>query len=400
MKVKYLIIGAGVAGLSFAATLKKHGEDSFLILEKENEAGGLCRSTICNDAPIDTGGGHILDVRNQQALDFLFFYMPEEEWNIYNRNTKIIIGDNIVGYPLEANIWQFPQELQLDYLESIARVQSENRNEMPEKFLDWVYWKLGDKIAQTYMIPYNTKMWSLNDLNELGTYWLYKLPDVSFRETLLSCLNKSPSGKIPAHAQFYYPKDTGYGEVFLRIAETIKDKINYNYIVSDIDTKSLTVNNEFSAKYIINTAPWHEFITSFPADIQDRIGQLKYNSIDIDYYSTDSYDTQTHWTYYADINLPYHRVIHRDNIVNNSKGYWTETNSKRRTKRGESYWDNKYAYPLNTVNKPENIKEILDYMASFNILGLGRWGQWEHMNSDVAISHGIELAYKLFSLIR
>ena len=44
--MKYLILGAGVAGLTFAIRLKFRGEDSFLLLEKNHEAGGLCRSKI------------------------------------------------------------------------------------------------------------------------------------------------------------------------------------------------------------------------------------------------------------------------------------------------------------------------------------------------------------------
>ena len=38
-----------------------------------------------------------------------------------------------------------------------------------------------------------------NDLNLLGTYWLEKLPNVSFEETLLSCLEKRAYGKDPGH---------------------------------------------------------------------------------------------------------------------------------------------------------------------------------------------------------
>ncbi len=37
-RVKYLILGAGPAGLSFANCLKQKGEESFLLLEKEKEA--------------------------------------------------------------------------------------------------------------------------------------------------------------------------------------------------------------------------------------------------------------------------------------------------------------------------------------------------------------------------
>ena len=56
--MKYLILGAGPAGLSVAAKLKQYGEKSFLVLEKEQEAGGLCRSTTVDNAPFDIGGGH------------------------------------------------------------------------------------------------------------------------------------------------------------------------------------------------------------------------------------------------------------------------------------------------------------------------------------------------------
>jgi len=34
-KVKYIILGAGVSGLAFASTLKKKGEDDFIIIDKE-----------------------------------------------------------------------------------------------------------------------------------------------------------------------------------------------------------------------------------------------------------------------------------------------------------------------------------------------------------------------------
>lgn len=46
INIKYLIIGAGPSGLAFANTLKKLNEESFLVLEKESEAVGLCRSQL------------------------------------------------------------------------------------------------------------------------------------------------------------------------------------------------------------------------------------------------------------------------------------------------------------------------------------------------------------------
>jgi len=357
MKVKFAVIGAGPAGLSFASELKRRGEQSFIVLEKEKEAGGLCRSAVWNDAAVDIGGGHILDKKKEQVLKFLFSYMPECEWNSYERDSRIAIGNTIVGYPLEANIWQFSLEEQLDYLLSIATTDSVAGKPMPTLFTDWIYWKLGDKIAETYMLPYNKKIWSY-DLDALGTYWLHKLPDVSFRDVLESCLLGTPKGKPPAHESFYYPKTTGYGEVFLRIADTLKAHIHYAYAVCAIDCYLHKINGEIEADYIINTAPWHEFADSLPIEIQNLIKQLHYTSVDIDCYNENSYDGKAHWTYYADGKLPYHRIIHRDNIIKGSKGYWAETNSKRRMEPGDAHYENKYAYPLNTLNKPQIISDI------------------------------------------
>lgn len=56
------------------------------------------------------------------------------------------------------------------------------------------------------MRPYNLKIWSM-DLNSLGTYWLNKLPDVAFRQTVLSCLTREPVGSLACHVAFLYRND-------------------------------------------------------------------------------------------------------------------------------------------------------------------------------------------------
>ena len=78
MKTKYLILGAGPAGLSFANRIMQLGENDFVVLEKEQEPGGLCRSKDVDGAALDIGGGHFLDVRRKEVNDFLFEFMPEE----------------------------------------------------------------------------------------------------------------------------------------------------------------------------------------------------------------------------------------------------------------------------------------------------------------------------------
>ena len=401
--MKYLILGAGVAGLTFATYLKHvRKENSFLVLEAENEVGGLCRSCLVDNAPLDIGGGHFLDVRRPKVTEYLFRFMPESEWYKYNRDSRIKLKDKIINHPIEANIWQLPVEEQVEYLESIAKAGCNIGAKIPEKFVDWIYWKLGNKIAEDYMIPYNKKMFGEN-LNELGIYWLDKLPSVNFRETLLSCLDKKFYGKQPGHAQFYYPKKFGYGEVWRRMAESISENIECNkkVIAIDFDSNKITTEDgtNYKADKIITTIPWAEFheIKGMPENLKSDIKNLKHTGVQIKYFA-DNIDTQAHWIYFSDPEISYHRILCRHSWNKNYRGYWTETRLERVTDELEDKkisFVNNYAYPLNTIDKPRIMKNLLTWCREKNIYGLGRWGEHSHYNSDLVAESAILLAEKI-----
>ena len=396
--MKYLILGAGPAGLAFANRLLQNGIDDFFVIEKEDEAGGLCRSKDTGGAPLDIGGGHFLDVRNPKVLDFLFPFMGEELWDKYDRDSRIVINGNTINSPIEANIWQMSLEDQVQYLKSIAVAGCNLGKDMPEKFVDWIYWKLGDKIAEDYMIPYNQKMFG-EELDELGTYWLDKLPNVSFEETLISCLERKAYGTQPGHAQFYYPKEYGYGELWLRLAGVLGDRIVYNEPVKELDLDKKRVNDKYSADTIINTVPLTGIknIRGMEDKYLKELGKLKHSSVVIEYMD-ENIDTGAHWIYYPDPKLSYHRILVRHNFCPGSKGYWTETNLNRFDKSGKdenSFYINEYAYPLNTVGKNEMMRDLLTYMRKKGVYGLGRWGEWQHYNSDVVVDRALRLADEL-----
>lgn len=395
--MKYLIIGGGPAGLSLACALKEKGIEDFLVLEKEREAGGLCRSREVDGSGFDTGGGHFLDVRRPKVNEFLFKYMPEDEWDHYERDSRIDLKGQMIGSPIEANIWMLDTDTQVEYLKAIAEAGCVSGSPMPEKFTDWIYWKLGKRIADDYMIPYNKKMFG-EDLDSLGTYWLEKLPDVSFEDTLRSCLTHRAYAKQPGHAEFYYPKKYGYGEIWLRMQRSLGDKILTGVRAEVLDAEKRSVNKEFSAERIINTAPWTDLkeIRGVSPAVTDKIRTLKYSSIVTEYHG-EKIDTAAHWIYYPDPEKDYHRILVRHNFLRGSKGYWTETNLTRYRESGREHFMNEYAYPLNTIGKNEAMADILSEMEKHGITGLGRWGEWQHYNSDLVVERALELADRLES---
>lgn len=397
MKTNYLILGAGPAGLSFANLLKRYKKNvDFLILEKEDSVGGLCRSAEVDGTPLDIAGGHFLDVRRPKVNEFLFSFMPEEEWNLFDRDSRIRTDKFEIGHPFEANIWQMPQEEQVKYLKSIAAAGCNTGAPMPEKFVEWITWKLGDMVANEYMLPYNKKMFG-GELDELGTYWLNKLPNVSFEDTLLSCLNRKPYGEQPGHARFYYPKKYGYGELWRRMGEAVSEKLLCNKTVQEINVKKKTVKcsdgSIYEADTIITTIPWKsvERYDECEEQIIREIGKLKHTGTEIKYVPQNM-DTEAHWIYYPDDSISYHRILVRHNFCTGSKGYWTETNLNRVIDEPDSiYFKNEYTYPLNTINKPMIIEDILNYMNHNGIIGVGRWGEHEHFNSDRTVERAMEV---------
>lgn len=393
-KAKYIIIGAGPSGLTLAHSLHDRGVplSEILVLEKEREAGGLCRSEMVDGAPLDIGGGHFLDIKHQDVLDFIFRFMPETEWNRHHRVSKIHLHHQMVDHPLEANLWQFNAATQVDYLESIAQAGCIQNKPMPESFAAWIRWKFGDRIADDYMLPYNRKIWSM-DPDQLGTYWLYKLPNVSFRETLQSCLEGKPFGALPAHGVFLYPKHFGYGEVWKRMADALGDSLVTGVDIKSVDLETLSINGKWQASHIFNSAPWHHWLnwTDIAADISEDINGLRNVSIDIDYVP-ETLESPAHWIYEPDETLPHHRKLLRSNFAPGARGYWTETNSVRAQENTAWRNTNPYAYPVNTINKPEQVRRILEWAKTKNISGFGRWGTWEHMNSDIAVKSALALA--------
>lgn len=402
-KVKYLILGAGPAGLTFANRLKELSEDSFLVLEKEQEAGGLCRSVMVDGSPFDIGGGHFLDVRRPAVDTFLFQFMPKEEWKLFERDSRIVIGDQQVGHPLEANIWQLPVDSQVEVLSSIARSGCNSGKQKPGKFKDWIIWKLGDRIAEMYMLPYNRKMFA-DELDELGTYWLEKLPDVSFEDTLRSCLEHRAYGKQPGHASFYYPEKYGYGELWLRMAAEIASNILYQVDATGIDLEKKTVTAAdgriWEAEYIITTIPWRSFetIEGMPQEIVSSVKKLKSSAIETRYIG-EMLDTKAQWLYIPDEKKPYHRILVRHNFCQGSRGYWLETRKERVSlyqEEAEYTYMNEYAYPLNTVGKPEIMDRLLHFCRTKKVYGLGRWGEHCHYNSDLVVELALKLAEKMY----
>ncbi len=400
----YIVIGAGPTGLTLCHKLKDKNK-SILVLEASAEVGGLCGTKYVDGHIMDIGG-HFLETKYQDVYDFIFRFFPKEDlYQISPRIAKIQIEDMDIDYPLESNLWQLPIEKQIQYLISVIRNGEGLGKPAPKNYEEWIRWKLGDKICDNYLIPYNIKLWGVEP-KELDIDWLHKIPRINVEEVLKYSLERNPDiDKFPAHIRPFYPKKNGYGGVMNAIAKPIMQYIKLNYEVNKLvyeeKEKVWIINDTYKAKNVINAGcPWSDLygFLGKPKEIASDIEKIKYNKIVISLYEADK-SHNFHWRYIPDLKQQHHREFPIDNFVLNSpkKSLFTETNSNRFdektiTFKGRNIYNytTRAGYPIPVVGKTQAIKNILDHYKDKNLFGVGRWGEHQHHNHDICIKHALD----------
>ena len=282
----YLIIGAGVTGVTLCKKLKEKGITNVIVLEAEEKPGGLCTTKNIDGHILDTGGGHFFGTKIDEVYDYVFKHISKEEFNFIPRVSKQLIGNTTIDYPIESNLWQLPVDECIAFLISVIRNGEALGLSEPKNYEEWIRWKLGDKICDEYMIPYNSKLWGVSP-DQMDIDWLYKIPRVNVDEILRYCLDrKQDTGKFPAHIGFYYPKHGGFQRIFDALYKDEQKNVICNARVNKIWQSSdgpWVINDKYHAKRIINTAPWNDLYDALGADIPEclRSDLKKYNTIEL-----------------------------------------------------------------------------------------------------------------------
>jgi len=400
----YIILGGGITGISSGRRLQQLNNDNFLILESENETGGLCRTKTIDGHYLDIGGLHVLFSKYEDVLDWIYQHIPKEDFNEFDTKIMIDLEGYEIQFPIELNLWQLPTDLQIEYLYSYINAASKD---VPyENFESWIKNYLGSKIADNYMIPYNQKLWCM-DISKLNTDWLVKIPKTDIKLILRTIIEKKSnfSDEVVSHKSFLYPKYGGFQSVFNSIKKHVDPHIITNYKVESLvylnDKKLWMVNNSLYCKNIINTIPWPNLnITLNGFNFKDEFENLEYLSNVVSLWEREPYTHDAHWKYIPNSDVEHHREFYLHNFAPYSKegGVSTDINRKRwiennkKWKSGTPLYEheNIFSYPLPTKTYKESIQKILDYCKDYNLYGLGRWGQWRYFNSDQCIKQVLE----------
>lgn len=309
MKVKNLIIGAGVSGLSFASQ-----SEDYLIVEKESSAGGLCRTIQRNGYTWDYSG-HFFHFQNQKIKDFFLKSIPEEDLIYKEKNTKIYRKGRYIDFPFQKNIHQLDKQ---DFIDCLYDLYFKEEKKEYSDFLDMLYGKFGKNITEMFLRPYNEKLYAC-DLNILETDAMGRFFPYANIDEIIQNMKKTNNESY--NGSFLYPRNGAQSFINILLNEVDQDRLLLNTEITKInleEKKAYFGNSEVEFENLINTIPFNKFCKMLNIETFQSLSSNKVLVFNLGFDKKSAID-DIHWIYYPEKKYNFYRIGFYDNILDEDK---------------------------------------------------------------------------------
>lgn len=244
-----IIIGAGISGISYANFTK----NSYLILEKEDEVGGYCR-TIRQDGFIWDYSGHFFHFRDPEIGRFVCRNIDPSRLVQTEKRTQIYYKGRYVDFPFQANIHQLDKT---EFIDCLCDLLEADPNQPSGSFKELVYNNLGKSISDKFLIPYNEKLYA-TDLNRLDATAMGRFFPKADKQSIIRNFRNPQNFSYNDH--FAYSR-TGAIEYIHSLCKNLDpSRIRLQAGVQHVDWKRQTVElsagEELHYDHLISTIPF------------------------------------------------------------------------------------------------------------------------------------------------
>ena len=304
-KTRFLVVGAGVTGLSFADWVKS---DDYIVCEALGEVGGYCR-TIKQDGFVWDFSGHFFHFKNRHIEEYLLERMGDQKVRKVVKEARIDYEGTIIDFPFQKNIHQLPKA---DFIDCLVDLYFKEDREAAN-FKEMLYAKFGRSISEKFLIPYNEKLYATDlanlDVDAMGRFFPYADIDeivANFRQ----------SDNTSYNSTFTYPEGGAIQYVKALEAGVDSDKLSLNERVVGIDTDAKvarTTQREIAYDVLISSMPMDKLLrlSGVPHDPD----VFSYNKVLVFNLGFDRKGPEgVHWMYYPSRELAFYRVGFYDNI--------------------------------------------------------------------------------------
>ena len=425
MQVKTLILGGGMAGLSTAYHLKESGLTDYLVVEKEQKVGGLCRS-IYKDGFIFDYGGHLLHLHTQYGKGVIKKLL-QNNLNCISRKAWIYADNYRVPFPFQSNLYALPSHVRDKCIEGLLKISGSQKGVSPQNFEEWCISSFGEGIYKVFMYPYNRKLWGCEP-KDLTCDWCGKfVPAPSMCEIKESAIMK-PCKKYGYNSSFYYPKHGGCEAVIEALTKSVS-QILVDTEISQIDLRKRKVFADgavLSYDYLVNTLPLSRFLymlQSSPLTLYAE--KLRSQDITVFLIAIKGNRQPFSWIYFPNKEDPFFRVGMQSSFSSNNApsgcySYYVEMPGgitpsilmeKRIIQALSKYnlindsdevlfsiWEHiPNAYVIYDSYRSHIVKKVLKDLESFYCYCAGRYGMWEYSFMERALIQGKEVAEKIIN---
>ena len=306
-KIKTLILGGGITGLSTASFLN----NDYIILEKNTELGGYCKTTIQDGFTWDYSG-HFFHFKNHDIKNYVIENVTSKIIEI-NKITKIYYKNQYIDFPFQYNIDQLSKEEFIDCFYDFYKKGEVNKR----TFKSFVKSTLGESISNKFIIPYNEKLYACDldklEYNSMGRFFP---PIIQIDELLDKIKNKVKTQSY--NDTFIYPLNGTF-----EFVKSIIKRIDLKNVKTDSEVNKIDLVNKlvytketvYTFDNLVNTLPFNFFLKlcGQPND------QLSYNKVVVFNLGFDLESIENnHWIYFPG-NEIFYRVGFYDNILSQNR---------------------------------------------------------------------------------
>ena len=426
------ILGGGISGIALAAHLPGRDVE---VLEKRRRIGGLCGTIVENGFTFDAAGPHIMFSKNKEVLQLMIEVLGD---NVHQkrRENRIYFKGNLVKYPFENDLASLPKEDTFDCI--LGYLQNPHANDTPTNLAEWSYATFGAGISDKYFIPYNRKIWNY-DPEKIGLEFVARIPKPPMEDVLKSAIGIPTEGYLH-QLYFSYPIEGGFEQMVRAFGARVEGDIRLGWDIAEVsrDGKGWRVvsanGQERTYDTLVNTLPIHELLKVWkgaPQEAIDAAARLRYNSL-INICIGLGEDPGHNLTalYVPDPAIIFHRLsfpkafsercappdhsaIMAEITTNEGDGIW-ELSDEEVTRRAIEDLQKigfadpakvvyrrvvrfLYGYPVYDLDYRKNVTAMRESVAAAGIHLVGRFAQFDYINSDVCIERALAKASELMN---
>jgi len=362
MEVGTIIVGGGIAGLSFASELEKVGE-SYLLFEANSKVGGLCSSWIDRSGNWHDFGPHIFHGR--EGFDWFRDLVPDHLQG--ERTDLVVLADReVTSYPVQCACGDLSEN---------ARIWA--------NYAQHCYHEYGEEMFWRFFFPYNQKMFGVS----------------------LFDLDRSIAGRAPRTTDrlqpYLYPRSGRFAELPENIYKGLKgseERVHLSSPVDYVDPKERFIvsgNQSYSYKRLIWAASISTLLT-----ILGRRSELPKDYVDLLLVTTEERPTLEFLAKYSALTSDEYYRMSTERVIKKNDSPFTQYEINLRRSIGTWYSRGQSivvpeAYVVPTTDWIGRQSKIETELQEEDIFLHGRAGRGIHKNIWSIICDGRQLLSKL-----